>query len=450
MENPTNLIKAWPRRPGVYQFVSADKTPLYVGKALNLKDRISSYFQKDAPAKVRNLLQEAGTLSYIETGSEFVALLLEARLIKLYRPKYNVIFKDDKSFLYVFISTGEEFPKIFLVRKPKAFLFDTGLTYDNYEGRRGIYYGPFPSAATAIAVVKLLRRIFPFCQQKRIGKRVCFYAHIGLCDPCPAMIIKADPQTRESLKKKYRANILAIKKIFEGNLGQLQKDLGVEMRKYGRRQDFENAALIRDQLAQLTYVTTAKDTTKVFMENSNFYFERQKQATQELLEILKPFFSGLISLNKIECFDISNFGGSEAVGAQIVFIDGVPEKTMYRKYRIQTKGKPNDFAMLESILTRRLKHSEWTYPNLCVIDGGKPQVSTIVAYFQKKSISIPVIGLAKRFERIVILQNCQFSEIRLSKKSSALKLLQQIRDETHRFAITYHRKRRTLTFAASI
>ncbi len=433
-------IATAPARPGVYLYKDKLGVVLYVGKALSLKDRLTSYLQKDIPSKTAQMLYLATTVSWIETGSEFEALLLEARLIKSYRPKFNVVFRDDKSYLYIFISLGEEFPKVFLARMPK-----NSTKTQLFNDLKGEYFGPFPSSRTTKQVLKWLRRAFPFCQQTKLNNRPCFYSHLGLCKPCPSFIIKQPPEAYKNLKKIYRTNVLRLKRILEGKFDSVTQGLEKEMRALSKVERFEEAQAIRNQLRRLTWVLHQSNSTAAFLENPNFYFETQKKAVDELVTVLKQHGVAITRADRIECFDVSTFQGTSSVAGQIVFIDGIPEKKWYRRYKIIHGGKPNDVAMLRETISRRLKHNEWPLPDLLVVDGGKPQVSTINQLLNELKITLPLIGLAKRLEQIVVANTHGFTIVTLPRKQKAIKLLQQIRDETHRFAIIYHRKRRQLT-----
>lgn len=427
-------IDEYPRRPGIYFFTSPARTVLYVGKALSLYDRLNSYFRDDLDRKTHLMVSRAVKISFIETGSEFEALLLEAAYIRKFLPHFNVSLKDDKSYIYVLI-TRERFPKVFVTRKPR-----TG-SFGSSKDKAGAYYGPFPSAKTTRGILKQLRRIFPFCQQKDL-KRACFYSHLGVCKPCPAEIIKLPQNQVQEQTRVYQKNISALKKIFSGKLAWVRQNLEKQMTELARSEQFEEAARTRNQLERLRYITQDRH-TQSFMENPNFYFVVQKQATVELRKLLRPYFPRLKPLKKIECYDISTLQGKFSVGSQVVFVDGVPEKGLYRRYRMKTHGKPNDVAMMEEMVTRRLQHAEWSLPDLIVVDGGKPQVAQVVALLNKQKKVIPVSGLAKRLEQIVLLHNSHFVEVALPRTHKALQLLQQLRDESHRFAITYHRLRRS-------
>ncbi|OGG27727.1 hypothetical protein A3A59_05640 [Candidatus Gottesmanbacteria bacterium RIFCSPLOWO2_01_FULL_42_10] len=435
-------IRLLPRRPGVYLYKNRFDQVLYVGKALNLYARGLSYLDPQVPTKTRLLLDQATHIDHIETGSEFLALILEANLIKAHRPKYNIVFRDDKSYLYVFISIGETYPKIFTTRKPKI----NTQKWEMYENWRGQYFGPFPSSTSIKRILRYLRRIFPYCQQKTLGTRACFYSHIGLCDPCPGNIIKvSDSVKQKQLTRSYRQNVLAIKRIFAGKYPLVVTQLEKGMKRAASENQFEMAAQFRDQLMSLKRLTEKTDISG-FLTNPNFYSEQQHLAIDELKNLLLPYFPKLKTLGKIEGYDISNFGGQHAVGAQTVFVHGVPEPKLYRRYRIKLPPRPNDVAMMREMLIRRLKHPDWIYPELVVVDGGKPQVGAIIDLFKSLKVDLPIIGLAKREEEVVIQTAADWEILTLPRRSLALLLLQKLRDETHRFAVSYHRKRRSLTW----
>lgn len=436
-----NIAKELPRRPGIYQYLDEHQDVLYVGKALSLKDRVSSYFQKDVSIKTQEMLKNAVSVRWIETGSDFEALLLEANLIKKHRPKYNVTFRDDKSYLYIFISTAEEFPKIFLTRRPNNMPQSEG-SKGTFNGLKGEYFGPFPSSKTTKSVLKWLRRAFPFCTQTRLKSRPCFYSHIGQCKPCPSFIVTQPEPLYSQLKKRYRNNIFHIRRILEGNIQGVRDELQQEMKKLSQAERFEEAQDVHTQLTRFEWILKSPATTASFLENPNFYFDQQKKATDELVSFLQSHQVPITDARRIECFDISTFQGNFSVASQVVFIDGVPEKNFYRRYRIRNDGKPNDFAMLTEAIGRRLKHPEWELPSLLVVDGGKGQVSTIQKLFAQRAITLPLIGLAKQFERLIIPEDGKLFEVSLPRKHEGLKLIQVLRDEAHRFALSYHRLRR--------
>jgi len=439
-------ISLAPKRPGVYRYLDDTGRVLYVGKALQLKDRLKSYFQSDVSTKTRQMISLARSVDWIETGSEFTALLLEARLIKLHQPHYNIALRDDKSYIYVFISTGEEFPIVVLARKPKQDAVKG--KWKIYENLKGEFFGPYASSRVTHELLRKLRRVIPFCQQKSGSKRVCFYHHLGLCTPCPAGIRKTTGTEYQQLKRHYRSQIRKLTQILSGKLDLVQKELTQEMRAFAQNLEFEKAQSVKRQLRRFEWLLSYHDTTSSFLGNSNFYFNEQHKACNELQRLLKNNGIELNFPHRIECFDISNFQGADSFASQVVFIDGVPEKKDYRIYRMRIEGKPNDVAQLAEAVNRRLTHREWPYPDLLIVDGGKPQVSTIRKLLLENTTKLPLIGLAKRNEQIILPEDNGFATISLGRSHQALQLVQAIRDEAHRFANSRHRaaqRKRVLT-----
>lgn len=432
--------KALPLRPGVYLFKDNNQRVVYVGKALSLKDRVGSYFSVGAHEKQSRIVGASISLDNIPTRSGFEALLLEANLIQKYQPKYNVSLRDGKSYLYIFISTNETYPIVSTCRKSD---FTKSGKYYVFNNLKGEIFGPYTSAAIIRDVLKQLRRVFPYCQQVKFGKRPCFYSHLGLCNPCPSEILKLPTADQSDLKRQYRRNVLAIKRILEGKLNKVEQDLVSQMREFSKQMKYEQAATFRNQIRRLQYVDQGHDVTP-YLTNPDFYFQTQQDAVIQLLKILNPYFSQMDKLTRIECFDISNLGTTSPVGSQIVFVDGIPEKKEYKRYHIRTSRAPNDTACMREMLSRRLKHNDWPTPDLIVVDGGKPQLSTALEELKKVKLYIPIIGLAKRLEQIVIAVPQGYKTLRLERNSQALQLLQQLRDEAHRFANTFQRKTRTL------
>ncbi len=425
------LIKNSPQTPGVYLFSNQTGKVIYVGKAINLRSRLQSYRDPKLEGKTVLMVSEAKNLRWVQVFSELEALILEAALIQKYLPIYNIRLVDDRSFLYIAV-TNEEFPKIYPIRKGE-------ITDPKY------IFGPFPSASTVRQMLKFLRRIFPFCQQKN-DRKPCFWSHLGLCNPCPGEIKSSQD------KKRYLKNIKNLVYILSGKSGKLLKQLEKEMKATARQQDFEQANYLKNKITQLNYLTSSNFPVSTFLENANFFQEQQQKELEELFRVI-PAQAGIQSFSRIECYDISNLSGQFSVGSMVVFINGVASKNDYRKFKIKITGKPNDVEMMKEMLTRRLNHPEWPYPDLIVVDGGKPQVSACYSALVHCNKNIPVIGLAKRLETIVVpttLYNLHpttsFKEINLPVSSPALNLLKRLRDETHRFAITYHRKLRKKAF----
>lgn len=421
---PVAQYKSLPEVSGVYQFYSRDKKILYIGKAKNVRKRVSSYFlqTKDKDTKTQSLVSQIVFIRYIQVLSEYEALLLEARLIRRYTPKYNVIWKDDKHYIYIKI-TKEEFPRILFARKNET---------------DGYYFGPFPSSHTVKEVLQLIRTIIPYCQQSPLYKKACFYTHIGLCHPCPGKIKQLRGEEYKTGKKEYRNNILHIKRLLSGASNTVEKFLQSQMLFYSQKQDYENAAFYRDKLSKLNFLTQEYIPIERYLYNPNSAKQSFDNESKELASLLKPYFEYVTVIRSIECYDISNISGKYATGSLVTFRNGQSDKTLYRRFRIHTKYTPDDFAMLTEVMNRRLKHKEWKLPDLMVIDGGKPQLIAMQKVFSSLSFSTAYIGLAKRNEEIVIPSADKFIHLRLPGRSHALQLIQRIRDEAHRFAHSYH------------
>lgn len=421
MEYLQKIITTLSHTPGVYQFFGSNNEVLYVGKAKDLKNRVSQYARPDAiPEKTRCMLTAATNLKTIQTASEFDAILLEAKLIHDLQPKYNVIAKDDKSPLYIFLTMHEELPRVELRRKPSQ---DTCI-------------GPFQSGSVARELLRHLRRSIPFCTQKKRTGKPCFYTHIGLCNPCPSVIIKiADPAVRKTLIHHYRRNIMRLRDILTGKSATILHQLEKEMQHAARAKQFERAAYIRDQIQNLRFLLEKRYDPSLYLTDANLGERIGERQTESLLAALHPIYPKLTQLSRVECFDISNISGTSATGSMVVATNGIIDTGQYRKFRIHLTGRPNDVGMMKEMLTRRLAHPEWPEPNLMVVDGGKPQVKEAIKVIQK----IPIIGLAKRKEEIIVWNNNAFQTVRLPRTNPGLQFLQRLRDEAHRFAITYHR-----------
>lgn len=412
-----------PTTSGIYIFRDTDKKIIYVGKAINIKKRVSSYFQKNLIiGKTRQMVGQITSIETIKTGSEFEALLLEARLIKKNQPKYNVIARDDKHPLYIKITT-EDYPKITTVRRE--------------DDKKSTYFGPFPSSRTVRDTLRYLRHIFPFCTDKRLRKKPCFYSFIGLCNPCPNVIEQLPDQDKQSEKKKYRNNLNTIKRMLSGKSTSVLQELAKQMEKYAKSEEYYKAAEVKKQLEQLRYLISPRFSPSLYMENPNLYSdlrEKELDSLAKILEINRP--------TRIEGYDISNISGQEATGSMVVFTDGEKDANNYRRFKIKTKNTPDDFHMMHEMLTRRLRHDEWDMPDLFLIDGGAGQVSTALSALKERGVTAPLVGLAKRFEEIIVPiekeNELEFKTIRIPIGSPALSLLQRIRDEAHRYARSYH------------
>ncbi len=410
-----NIDKAnIPHKPGVYIFKSSQAEVLYVGKAIDLYHRVRSYFSKsNLNLKTQQLVNLIKDIETITVESELEALILEANLIKKFLPPFNVRLTDDKDYLYIKV-TKEKFPRIITARKKDL---TASLKY----------FGPFPSSTTVKTTLKKLRRIFPWCANPPGSKnklsRSCFYYHLGLCPgPCAGKIDQ----------KEYLKIITRFVKFMEGKKDQLVWELSQEMIQFSQRLDFESANSLKKIIQGIEYLLSPTK-IDIYLENPNFIEDQLKVALEKLKQDLN-----LQKLpERIEGYDISNIQGKDATGSMVVLINGEIDKSQYRKFRIKISGRPNDVAMLKEVMARRLNHPEWPFPQLIIIDGGRGQVRGVKQILDQKNVHILIFGLAKRLEWIYPPQG---AIIKLSKKSLSLRLLQKLRDEAHRFAITYHRK----------
>lgn len=393
-----------PNSPGVYFFKNAHGKIIYVGKANNLHNRIKSYFSFDLLPKTAVLVSEIKKIDYTLVESEVDALLLEANYIQKLKPKYNLAGKDDRSNPYV------EIPSLKIIHISGRSRSKFGMTQ---------YFGPYPPGSNIRRLLRFLKiqlNVFPFLP-----------------------------------KEEYEVNLKKLINFLSGKRKLVQKQLHKEMLANAKAQKFEEAQRIKESLEQIEYITSAKHSPWQYEQNPNLVSDRLNTESTQLKELL-----GLSKLEKIECYDISNISGKSATGGQVTFINGVPEKKFYRRYKIKTKNTPDDYAMLKEVLSRRLK-SGTPLPDLIVVDGGVGQVNAAMSILrhsggrrpiesiQKDPIALPsaelqddafeIIGLAKKLETI-ILENGQ--EIYLKANSPALHLLQRLRDEAHRFSRKYH------------
>lgn len=426
--------------PGVYIFRNYEGKMLYVGKSINVRDRVKQHLTNTFE-KTRALINSAQTIEAIPVASELEALLLEANLIKHNLPRYNSTAKDDKHPLYIKI-TREDYPKVTTSRKE--------------EGKQALYFGPFPSSSAVKSVLRQVRRIFPYHSQNKIGKRPCLYSHLGLCNPCPSYIeqiknkqslLSKSQNSKIKMKLEYRKNIKRIKDLLSGKSKTLYNSLQKEMKQAAQEEDFELASKIRDQIKHLEYITAPYKNPREYLENPNLLEDIRQNEAKSLYELLKPHFKYLKYPARIECYDVSHLSGKNATSSMVTFVNGEPEKTFYRHFRINLKNSQDDYAMLKETLMRRLKHfTDWGKPDLLIIDGGKGQVGAARIVLKEYKVNIPVIGLAKRLEEIIVpnihFEGVGFTVFRLPTGNPALSLLQRLRDEAHRFARRLHFKLR--------
>lgn len=535
-ENINNALAVLPDKPGVYLMHDAEGKVIYVGKAVVLKNRVRSYFRNLAShtPKVKAMVAKIADIETIVTSSEVEALILECNLIKKYRPRYNIMLKDDKTYPYLKLTVNEDYPRLYVTRKQSR------------DGAK--YYGPYADAGAMHATLKLLRSMFPLRTCRKMNTdRPCLNYHIKRClAPCAGLV------TREE----YHNMIRSVSMVLDGRTAELEKDLKRRMYEASENYAFEEAARLRDQLqavvrlneqqkavtnngGDMDIIGFAKDMTGICIQiffvrkgkligRDNFFLQDEEesmqsvltaflkqyyneatfipkevilpvlpeQAEQELIEtwltekagrkielhepqrgvkkeLLKLAADNAVklleerlrkgqlslkndvqaaeelqqalglehSLERMDCFDISHTQGSETVASMVVFRNGSISKKDYRKYKIvSAEGKPDDFKSMQEVVYRRYKDYE-DLPSLVVIDGGKGQLSSALEVIRGLGLhDLPVIGLAKREEEI--FKEGAKESILLNKDSAALHLIQRIRDEAHRFAITYHRKLR--------
>ncbi|TSA44883.1 excinuclease ABC subunit UvrC [bacterium] len=580
MDNLKQKLKNLPKKPGVYLFKSAQGEIIYVGKAKILKNRMKSYFQNqpDRHPRTSLMISKIADLDYIIVSSEIESLILENNLIKKYRPRYNIMLRDDKDYNFIKIDYSIEIPQIYSVRQiDRSKHRDTDLKF----GSRDKYFGPYTSSVKP--TLKLINLIFHLCRNKKIGKRTCFAYHL---DRCPGVCIGAISRAQ------YLETFRQVEKFLKHRQADIIKELKTEMASAAKKRMFEKAATVRDKIFYLSrlwekqkiistknenidylglYATGSDAAIYLFqvrmgrlIGNEHFSIRHDNSPASEIMEkfilqyyedtsdlpkkiavpveledkscleeaiakargwkvmVLYPrrgknyrlnklaeqnaqnyHEQGLASFEKrmegglaelqsslhlktlpsrIEGYDISNIQGTNPVGSMVVFENGKPAKSQYRKFKIRSLNTPNDFAMMKEMLARRFAHSFpvilseakdlrdsssrpapglqndktfWPAPDLIIIDGGKGQLNTAIATMSNFSATadqiskpIPMIGLAKRLEEIYLPE--KRSPIILPGNSPALFLLQQVRDEAHRFAVTFHRGRRAKTQTRSV
>ncbi len=426
-------LKTLPHSPGVYFHKSISGEIIYVGKAAVLKNRVRQYFQKSRSRdpKTVALVEEIHDTDWMVVDSEIDALFLEAEMIRRYMPKYNILLRDDKSMIYIRIDYDSDYPTVSTTRRP---LDD-----------KAKYFGPYLSALNIRLALKGLRKAFPYATRQIAGqKRATLHYHIGL-----------DPGLEEGKTslKDYRANLRKLMAVISGKRKQIEAEITKEMNKAAKSQNFEEAAKLRNQLYSLQSLSK-----QVIFSDKEFLDISKDHALNELVDLL-----GLEKFpRRIEGYDISHMQGTDVVASMVVFTNGISEKGAYRKFKTKINHN-NDFYNMNETIARRLKPANikaWTKPDLILIDGGKGQLeAAIKARDESPQSNIPFIGLAKREEQIVIHKHKSHVNLNLSvlhrlggfieetedfilvnipHSTNLIKLLQRIRDESHRFAVTYH------------
>ena len=436
-----------PSQPGVYWFLDANAKILYVGKAKNLKNRVKSYTQiNQLTSQKQELVKTATQLKFEILTSEVEALLIEAELIRLHQPAFNVLLKDDKSPLYVRFAPGP-FSGVELVRKRDVIRYHLD----------GVILGPYQSAYKLKQVLKIARKLFPWCDQaqKKINlvksnqdsaqaqlsqnHQACFYHHLDLC---PGACIGQINETE------YQANLKQLILFLRGQKKEVVRHLKTKMLQAARELEFEQAAKLKQKIELIETVTSQQYRLKPDLILPALHEQKNKNALDHLRKILieVTHLPNLTQLNRIEGYDVSNIMGQNAAVSMVCFTQGLTDKTNYRLFNIKTLNTPNDYGMLQEALRRRQNHREWGTPDLIVIDGGKGQVRSALSVWHW---ACPIIGLVKHPDRLVIpikikrdkktnRLEIEYQFITLPSDHPTLHLVEQIRDESHRFAKKQH------------
>jgi len=422
-------LKTLPRSAGVYFHKSAAGEIIYVGKAAVLKNRVRQYFQstRDMDVKTRALVAEIEDTDWIETESEIDALFLESEMVKRYMPRYNILLRDDKSQTFIRIDMKSEWPYVCFTRNPA----DDGADY----------YGPYYNGFAVKKALRYLRKVFPYYTKAPTGGRPDLDAHIGL-SPGPQVT-----------SEEYKATLRKLIRYFEGGRKVLAREIERDMQTAAKLHDFETAARLRNKLSDLKELQR-----RIMFGDKEFLDISKDKALSDLRDLL-----GLSKLPaRIEGYDISHMSGTNVVASMVVFSNGASDRANYRKFKTRIEHN-NDFYNMHETLTRRLSEKNikaWGCPDLILIDGGKGQLdAALQARDEREQGKIPFIGLAKREEQIVIHHQKSgvvlnkdklkeldgyttitedFTLVNLPHSTHIIKLLQRIRDESHRFAVSYH------------
>lgn len=437
-------IAQFPKTPGVYLMKDAEGRVLYVGKARDLRSRVSSYFQDAADLlnsrgpRIEHMVALVADIDFLECETEVDALLKESRLIKDIQPPYNEAFKDGKTFPYLEITTSDDFPGVYVTRTPRA--------------RGSKLYGPFLSAAGVRDAVNALQKIFKFrtCEldiwrddEKRRFFRPCLLHAINQCSaPCADLISK----------DAYAADIKRLRKLLGSKRSVLLRQLRREMDQAAEEKRYEDAAVLRDRVQAIESLALSGDVDE-HVQPEVFFID--PTAGLEKLQ-------GLLDLSErpriIEGLDMATLQGEDSVGSLVCFIDGKPFKDGYRRYKIKTVGGVDDYAMIREVIARRYKYAaiaEELYPDIILIDGGLGQLHAALEAFEHMQHAIEaesgravkpamVVSLAKREE--LVYTQARTEPLKLARNNEALRLLQAVRDEAHRFGQHYHhilRRKRT-------
>jgi len=419
-------VRSFPKMPGVYLMKDDRGRVIYIGKAADLRSRVLQYFQPSADLGPRKeqMVARVADIEVLPAESEVDALLQEARLIKDIHPRYNARLTDDKTFPYLEITVREDFPGVYFTRTPQA------------AGTK--LYGPFTSASGLRAAIGELQRIFRFCTCAKDIRaddpnlrynRPCILYAIGRCSGACAGLID---------KETYRKNIRRLMRFLEGKRTQVVRDLAREMKSLAKERKYEEAAMVRDQLRAIQSLGERgrlRDHLQPEVFAPTFDPEEGLRELAKRLGAARP-------IRSIEGVDIANLGEREAVGAIVPFIDGRPFKAGYRRFRIRSVEGQDDFAMIREVVFRRfrrLTEELSVLPDAVLVDGGPGQLHAAAEAIREVGAEMPLLlSLAKRAEEIYVLGAAETEPLRLPRTSAALKILQAVRDEAHRFAQHYH------------
>lgn len=429
----SNTIKikngALPDHPGVYFYFDQAGHLLYIGKATSLKSRVGSYFtNKRLDPRIVEMVSQIARIDYIETPSVLEALVLEANQIKAKKPKYNILQRDDKSYLYLCI-TNEDFPRPVFYRghelerfgvKP----FDKELSKEAKKKFLRVF-GPYTSGVSLKRALELVRPMFPWSTCSPGAKRACFDYQLK---KCPGVCVDAIS------KKDYKHIIKQLIQFFDGKKSVVVREMTKEMNAASRDLRFEEAVILRKKIFALEHI---RDVALLTKEDYALPIEKLSGDTIDLD-------------GRIEAYDNSNISGSSPVASMTVFLDGKPAKQLYRKFKIKTVVGANDVASMEEVICRRcarLGTKGWERPEVMIIDGGEPQVNRVQEVLDELHLEIPIIGIAKGFDRKQ--DRLVFDRTNKDLARAAVRgkeIFQRVRDEAHRFAITFHRKKRSEAF----
>lgn len=404
-------LKTLPSAPGVYFHKNAEGEVIYVGKAAVLKNRVRQYFQNtEKDPKTTALVAEIAMTDWLVVDTEMDALFLESEMIKRYMPKWNILLRDDKTVSYVRIDMKSEVPYVTLTRNP--------------EGDDAEYIGPFYAKKTVNDALRILRKVFPYYIKPYDGKK-SLDTDLGL---------NPGIEIGKTTPKEYKKDLKKLIKYLEGGRKTLLTEIEKEMKYAAAEGKYEEAAKLRNQLFGLQELRK-----RIVFSDKEFMDISQDEALKQLKELLNLPEAP----KRIEGYDISHQSGQDVVGSMVVFVNGASDRVEYRKFKLRNQ-KNDDTGNLREVLERRMKHDEWEMPNLIILDGGVGQISAVLDLCKEKNI--PVIGRNKSGDHtrnagvtIIIPTDDKYDEIEINPESHVAKLIARIDEESHRFAITYHR-----------